>query len=360
MNQTTQPETGAALALPDTTSLAEIFAKRSGLDPLLSKLEGAVRVEAKSHDPATRKGRDALKSLAYKISQSKAELDRQGLALTEEARKKIDAVNVGRKQIKERLDSLRDAVKQPVIDWEAAEEGRVAKHKLALSAFDLGRVDALCSTEMIRSVVEEISLIDIGEDWQEYREIAATAKEQALTKFRADFEAAEQREAEQAELARLRAEAADRDRRKAEEEAARLAEETARQAAEDAERRRVEAEKAEALRREQIEREKAEAVERATNEAAERAAKEKREAEDRHAQELAEAKRAAEFAAQQERNRLARIKAEEDAFRAKREADATHRQKILREIAEALLPIPRENIPQALLDGRIPHVKVLI
>lgn len=308
MNKITQPETGAALVLPDTTSLAEIFTKRGGLDPLLLELEGAARVEAKSHDPATRKGRDALKSLAYKISQSKAELDRQGLALTEEARKKIDAVNVGRKQVKERLDSLRDEVKQPVIDWEAAEEGRVAKHKLALLAFDLRRVDALSSANVIRSVVEEIALIDIGEDWQEYREIALAAKEQALTKFRADLAAAEQREAEQAELARLRAEAA----------------------------------------------------ERAAKEVEERAAKEKREAEERHAQELAEAKSAAEFAAQQERNRQARIKAEEEAFRAKREADATHRQKILSEIAEALSAIPRESIPQALLDGRVPHVKVMI
>lgn len=360
MNANTKPEASTALALPDATGIAALFTKGDGLDQLLTELEKAAREEAKGLDVATRNGRDARKSLAYKVSQSKAELDRQGLSLTEEARRQIDAVNAGRKMVKDRMDGLRDEIKKPVLDWEAAEETRVAKHKAALEAFDTGRVDAMSAADLIRAVVAEVEQISTGDSWDEFQPIAAAAKEKSLSKFRADLAAAEQREAEQAELARLRAEAAERARKEAEDLAAREAAEAERRAAEEAGRRKVEAEKAEAARREQIEREKAEAAERAVREAEERAAREKHEAEERHARELAEAKRVAEFAAQEERNRLSRIKAEEDAAKAKRAADEAHRQHILTEISEALSNIPRESIPQAMLDGRIPHVKVMI
>lgn len=357
MNATTE----TALALPEPATLATILKSSDTLDAMLGRLEASAREEAQKCDAATKKGRDALKSLAYKVSQSKAELDRQGLALTEEARKQIDAVNAGRNAAKTRLDALRDEIKRPAVEWEAAEEQRIAGHKAALAVMqDLGRVDSMSSSGDIRAIVAEIEAIETGEMWEEFHPIAAAAKEQALKKFRADLAAAEQREAEQAELARLRAEA---QARAEEEERRRLAAERAeaeRRAAEDAERRRIEAEKAEAARREQIEREKAQAVERAAREAEERAAREKREAEERHVRELAEAKAREERAAQAERDRiLAQRRAEEEAAE-KRRADEAHRRKILKDIADALTPIPRESIPQAMLDGRIPHVKVLI
>jgi hypothetical protein len=360
MNAHTKPEPGTALTLPNATSLSALFTKSEGLSTMLSELERAARAEAECLDATTRKGRDALKSLAYKVSQSKSELDRQGLALTEEARKQIDAVNAGRKQAKVRLDALRDEIKKPAIDWEAAEEIRIAKHKTALDAFDQGRVDAMSAADLIRTVVAEVEQIDTGESWEEFQPIAAAAKEKALSKFRADLVAAEQREAEQAELAKLRAEAAERTRKEAEEMAAREAAEAERRDAEEAERRKVEAEKAEAARREQIERERAEAAEHATREAEERAEREKRETEERHAREMAEAKEREERAAQEELNRIeAQRRADEEAAE-KRRADEAHRERILKDIAEALTPIPRESIPQALLDGRVPHVKVLI
>lgn len=360
MNVHTQPEASTALALPDATGLAALFTKGDGLDQLLTELEKTAREEAKALDVATRKGRDAMKSLAYKVSQSKAELDRQGLSLTEEARRQIDAVNAGRKLVKERLDGLRDEIRKPALDWEAAEEVRTAKHKAALEAFDLGRVDAMFGAEQIRAVVAEVQAIDTGESWDEFQPIAAAAKEKALAKFSADLAAAEQREAEQAELASLRAEAEERARKEAEEKAARERADAERRASEEAERRRIEAEKAEAARREQIEREKAEAAERAARQAEERAERERREAEERHAREMAEAKAREERAAQAERDRIAAdAKAREQAER-KRAADEAHRKRILKDIAEALSPIPRESIPQALLDGRVPHVKVMI
>lgn len=423
MTEHSEKKEGALLALPDTNSLAAIFVSGKGLDPLLSQLEKAAREEAKCLDLTTRKNRDALKSLAYKISQSKAELDRQGLALTEEARKKIDGVNDSRKAIKDRLDRLRDEIRDPVIKWEASEKERKAKHQEALKAFDQGRVDAMSDSQAIRAVIDEVEKIETGERWDEYQPTAEAFKEKALGKFRNDLSFALKREKDAAELARLRAEAEERERIEAEERAAQEAAATARQKAEAEKKRQkdladrliayckeaargmidgqpqplailmhdlenrirldeaaaggfwphvdiarrkalarlkeAQAEHDEAARV-HMEREKAEAAERAAREAEQRAAKEKREAEERHAREIAEAKAREERAAQAERARIEQeAKAREEEAR-QRADDQAHRERILEEIRDAMAPIPREDIPLALLDGRIPHVKVML
>lgn len=421
MNTPAKVET--ALALPDPKNLTSIITNSDDLGELLSRLERAARSEAANLDTARRKDRDALKSLAYKVSQSKSELDRQGLALTEEARNRIDAVNAGRKQVRERLEALRDELKKPVAEWEAAEEARISKHKDALGAFDIGRVDSMSTAEMIRAVVVEVEQIDTGEGWEEYQPVAEAAKEKAMAKFRVDLATAVKREAEQAELAKLRAEAEERARKDAEEKAAREAEAAARRkAAEDDKRKKDLADrlvtycencargiiggqpqpfailmhdlekriqqdaeavgdhwpqvdlarrkaiaslkedqaKEEAALCAQLEREKAEAAERASREAEERAANEKREAEERHSREIAEAKAREERAAQAERERIEAEARDREEEARKRAADKAHRNRILKEISEALMPIPRESIPQSLLDGRIPHVKVTL
>ena len=412
----TDQSTSTALALPEPTSLAAILKSGDGLDGLLSQLETAAREEASSLDATSKKGRDAMKSLAYRVSQSKAELDRQGLALTEAARKEIDAVNAGRRSAKERLDALRDEVKKPAIDWEAAEEQRVARHKEALSAFDVDHITALCTVDEIRPALAAVEASDLDESWEEFQPIAEAAKERALKKLRADLATAEQREAEQAELARLRAAEEERQRveaekREAEEEAKRQAEEAAAAAAKLAER----AENARAyinqigigliggqqqsfgvliyeletklppliaelgehasaldeLRattlakvNEKMEQKRVEdeaQAERERQAAAEQAAKE---AEERHQREMAEAKAREERAAEAERERIEAEKREQEKAAAKRAADKAHRVRILQEIADALGAMAGAATPaliaEALLDGRIPHVKVTL
>lgn len=124
----------------------------------------------------------------------------------------------------------------------------------------------------------------------------------------------------------------------------------------------MEKESAEREAREAQERaERAEAEERARKEAAEQAA---REAEERHKRELEEAERRTEEAAENERRRIAaEAKAAEEA-RAKREADEAHRTKIAGDIAEALRAMSGratpEAIAEALIAGKIPHVKVML
>jgi len=364
--------TSTALALPEPTDLAALFKSENGLNGLLDKLESTVKAEAEKLDASTRKGRDGLTSLAYKVSQSKAEMDRQGLALTEKARAEIAAVNAGRKAAKERLDALRDETKKPVTEWEAKEAARVDAHKTALKTFDLDRATAQDAPSAIIDVIASIEALTLlGPSWEEFEEFAAAKSEAALAKYRADLAAAEKRVADEQELAKLRAEAAERARRDAEDaerkaEADRQAERErlAADAAERAEQERAAAVEREAQRQAQAERDREEAARIAAEAAkaeAERAAKE---AEERHARELAEAKAREERAAQAERDRIAAEQRAKDEARAKREADHAHRERIRGDIIKALESMRGAATPgdiaDALMGGKIPHVEVTI
>lgn len=375
MNAATEIEQGTALALPAATDLAALFKREDGIAGIVAQLEIAARDEAKGYDASTKKGREALKSLAAKVSTSKAELDRQGKALTEQQRKEIDAVNAGRRIADQRLAALRDEIRKPVTEWEKAEEDRIEALKARVARME-GAQPSEDTSEAIRALIQRIEAVELDDSWAEYKAHAAVAKDAKLTELRRKLAAAEQREAEQAELARLRAEQAKRDE-----------EDRLRREAEEAEARRIEAEKAEAERLAKIERDKAEAAERARKEAeekakaeAERASREaaareaqllrereaaKRvaeEAEARRVRELAEAEERTKAAAQAERDRIAAERAAEDDARRKREADQAHRAKIRAEIVDALSAMrgnaSPEQIADALMAGRIPHVRI--
>ncbi|WP_226562186.1 hypothetical protein [Salipiger thiooxidans] len=386
-------ETGTALAIPVGVSLVSLLQKEDALEAALKHIED----EARSHAPdlTSAKGRKAIASLAYSIARSKTALDDAGKEANADLRTKINAVDEQRRKVRERLDALKSEIRKPLDDWEAAEEKRLADHRAALAKLqDTGRAYALSPSAQIREILEEIEATETGPEWDEFQELAAAAKEKAIDKFNADLRAAEKREAEAEELARLRA---------AEEER------KAKQEAERAERERIAQEKAEAAAAAKRLEERAAnarayinqigvgliggkpqsfgiltyelesklppliddlgdhapalhelrvATLASVNEKMERKRVDDAAAEDQRAKEAAET--AAREAKEAERQRLAEEAKARDEAEAKRRSDEAHRNRILKEITEALMPIPRDAIPHALLDGRIPHVKVLI
>ncbi|KII11332.1 phage-like protein [Phaeobacter sp. S60] len=387
-----------ALSLPEPTSLAAILKKQDGLGDMLSKLEAAARKEAEGKDVSTRKGRDALKSIAHKVSQSKVELDKQGLALTEEARKEIEAVNAGRKLAKDRLEALRDEIKKPALDWEAAEAKRVQALTDRLSEIDAGRVDTHSPSEQIASVLAEIEAIEVGEDWQEFKEQASAAKQVAISALQASLAEAQKREADARELEELRAlkaakEEEERKEREARDAEARLQErvdkakayikevgegriggqpqsfdiliyeldtklpaivdELGRYAQDIHDLRNATLSDLKA-RMEQQRLEDEVRAEQQRKEAAEKAAADAKAKAEREAAEKAEA----------ERHRMEEDKRKADEARAEREADAQHRAKIRTDIIEALASMRGNASPEAIADalmaGQIPHTEVHI
>lgn len=398
MNEMT--ETGTALALPEGRDLALIFRASDQMDALIGRIEAEVRSHAP--DVTTAKGRKAIASLAYKVAQSKTALDEAGKALNEAARQQINAVDAERRKLRDRLDALKDEARAPLTAWEKAEEERVQKLKDRLEKVRTAHamLPEGATADQIAALLARVEVVAINDTWDEFVADAARYKDQAVATLRNMQAEATRREAQEAELARLRAEAearAEADRKRAEAEAAEAA--------------RIAAEKAEAERQARVEREKQEAAARAAAEAearakaeaerlvaeakaaADRAAQEaaereaallrkieedrlreekarqdaeaaRIEAETRHAREMAEAAAAQERAAQAERDRVAALaKAQADA-RAKREADAAHRAKIKADIAAALATMAGAATPDAIADalmaGKIPHVVVVM
>lgn len=248
------PATTNALVLVDGLTPDKVYGTKdaAGLKAILEKIEKEVRGTV--IDVSTEAGREAAKSVAYKVARSKTALDDMGKSLVEDWKKSAKAVDAERKTIRDTLDGLKAEVLRPVEDWETAEQARVTGHINAITEIeDLERAGAEAEASEFVSRLARLHTTTLR-DFQEFTEQAATAREHARTSIKAQLAAAVKREAERAELEQLRAEKAARDKQDAERVAAE-------QTAAKAEANRIAAAEAEAarkLREEQIAREAAE------------------------------------------------------------------------------------------------------
>ena len=338
-------EQTTALALPDAPILVAAYGDDAKMDAILTRIEtDALSI---APDLSTASSRKEIASLAFKVARSKTALDEIGKTVTEDARKRIDAVNAKRRDVRERLDTLKVRVRAPLDEWEAAEAARVADLEDRLKDFseDLPGLDA--PSAEVKHVIGEIEAIPIDDTWAEFKDRAQAAKTGTLNVLRDLLEKAKVREAERAELERLRAEAAAREE-------------------EDRRRQAEERRKAEAAR---IEQEKAEAAERAARAAEERAARAQAEAEARHQRELAAAAERERLAVEAERKRIADEQARAEAARKAREADEARRAQVRSDIWNAIEDVltadmdnedPASLVTEAIMAGRIPHVKAVM
>ena len=291
-----------------------VFTSKEQLDPIIEAIEKEARTLVP--DLTTKKGRDAIASMAHKVARSKTYIDNAGKDLVAELKALPKQIDESRRIVRERLDALKDEVRRPLTEWEdeqeriKAEEAMNAMHAEALEMNI--RFDQELAAKF--EADHEMALLmnkDFDRDREEQRRLAEQAQR----------ERDERLKQEAAEQARRDAEA----KHKAEIEAAarREAEEKAR--AELAERQRIEAEQ-------RAQREKLEAEERARREKEEAVAAERRRLEEAEAARLAEEQR----------------KAEEEARRA---ADKEHRRTVNRRVYADLIAqgIPEEYAQKAVL-----------
>lgn len=312
-----------------------------GLDEVTAKIK-AIAADLPA-DMDKKKNRDEVASFAYRIAKLKSAVEKEGAALSKEFKelpKKIDAT---RKQYKDALEALQHEVRQPVTEWEEAEKARVAELERNLDKLqNWDDQIATLSTEDIRKRISETETLADGYDWQEFHTEAQREGEKALAGLREALTAAEKREAEQAELERLRQEAEERAQKDREEAIAREAAEKAKQ------------DQAAALAKAQAEAELAERR---------RIAAEKQAEQDR-AEAERKAKEAAEQAAAQERQRIADEQAKADAERAAREADHEHKATINRTALAAIQSAGQLTDEQAkavlvaIIKGQVPAVSI--
>ncbi|MDX7657549.1 coiled-coil domain-containing protein [Klebsiella quasipneumoniae] len=304
-----------------------VFTNNDQLDPLIE----AIEKEARSlvPDVTTKKGRDAIASMAHKVARSKTYIDNAGKDLVAELKALPKQIDESRRVVRERLDALKDEVRRPLTEWEAEQERIKAEEAMnALHAAALAMNEEF-DRQLAARIESDHEMALLMND--------AFDREQAEKKA----EAERQRIAHEEEI-----------KRQAEEKAKREAEEQAQREIDAAAAREREA----ILAKERAEREQ--------REAAERAEREKQaavEAERRKAQE--EADRIRREAEQREQARLAEEKRKADE-QARREADVKHRKAVGVEVVKALMAntsLTRDQaieVLTAVKDGRIPHTGI--
>lgn len=341
-------------------------------------------VDAHVPDLTTDKGRKAIASLARKVVTSKTALDDAGKKLTEDKRKEIAAVDAARRNIREKLDALRDEARRPLTEWETAEQDRLNKVSDALT--EIGSAGQARLEDTSETVEARLSTLEAMElDAHVFRDQLPTVSAElarAIDNLQLAHARLLKEEADRAELEALRKEAAERAEREAREAAEREAAEAKAREEEERAIREVQA-KAEAAAREERERVAREEAARVAAEqaaaqakaAAEQKAREEQEARDRaHQEALAAERRAREEAeakakADQDRrdreDREAKEKADAEAdAKARREADIAHKSEILRAAKEAVMEAAGLTEPkakaviQAIASGLVPNVTV--
>lgn len=323
-------ETQLAIVPPKETAL-QVFQAANGLDPYLQQIRA--EIDAFVPDVSTKKGRDAIASIAHKVARSKTALDNVGKELVAELKEIPKKIDAERKRMRDTLDAWRDEVRAPLNEWEQAEADRVAKHQAGIDQIKLRLECRDLDAAELAANIEWLEAMTIGEQWEEFEAEAARAKDKALTALRGALVDRQRYEAEQAELERLRAEAAQREQADRE---ARIAREAAEQAQRDAE-QRAQAEREAAAKREADAKAAAERRELELKLQAEQAEREKLEAQRRAEQAERDAAERAERAASAERQRQADEQARIEAEAKAREADKAHKAAINRAAMEAFV-----------------------
>jgi hypothetical protein len=304
------------------------------VDPLLEE----ITKKAKEFVPdiSTDAGRKEIASFAYKVARTKTTLDDLGknlVARWKEDAKRVDSV---RKHIRDYLDDLKDEVRKPLTEFEAAEQKRIEE-------------------EARKAMLAEAESEAYAEHSLFLRQKEIERKEAEFSKMEADRLAKEREEAEK-EASRL----AEIERKKAVEKAIN---EAAERAGIEAERKAAERTKALQAAIEKAERDKREAAEKAEREkiAAIEAEKEKA---------RLEAKKLEDERARKEKAEAARIEGERIEAE-KKAANLNHRKKINREALSCLETVLKSSfdsghdfeetakaIVTAIAFGKITHVTI--
>ncbi|HHK4483277.1 TPA: hypothetical protein ACQTYQ_006656, partial [Pseudomonas aeruginosa] len=230
--------------VPAKETALQVYSAVNGLDPFLAKIRE--EIDGFVPDVTTRKGREAIASIAYKVARSKTALDNVGKELVADLKEVPKKVDAERKRMRDLLDSWQAEVRQPLTEWEQREEMRKAKHQAGIDQINLRLECRDLDSNELKANIAWLEGLAISEAWEEFEAEAARAKYKALIALREALVAREKYEAEQAELERLRAEAAAREQKEREERIAREAAEAERLAAE----RRAQEEREAAARRE--------------------------------------------------------------------------------------------------------------
>jgi len=190
------------------------------------------------------KGNKEARSHVYKLRQTKAAIEKVRKQEKEVYLLKGRQVDSEAKEISAVVEQMIDVHEAPLKEIEREEELRIENHKSKIAHIKsyLDPVHLDMPASMINNYIHELEELEPSGEFEEFEQEAIIAYQASRLFLIEAHEKAALREKEQAELARLRKEAADREQKEREERIAREAADSARIAAEkaaEAERKRI-------------------------------------------------------------------------------------------------------------------------
>lgn len=338
------------------TNIAAYDEFRSQLTALQAGNEKAV------FDYRDPKGNKEARSHVYKLRQTKAAIEKVRKQEKEIYLLKGRQVDSEAKEISAVVEQMIEVHEIPLKEIEREEELRIEKHKANIAWFS-DMLNCWSDSTSLQEAIDRVNQFKIDESFEEFEAEAHRAKQSALDNLNERLQERIKYEAEQAELARLRQEAAEREQKEREERIAREAAEAARIAAEqaaEAERRRIQDEADRQAREAQL------AVERAQREKAETEAAALRQQQEAEAAAKAaheRAEREKQAAIEAERKRVAEEQAALAAEAARREKDKENKKRVNNEIladlaAAGLDEANAKLVITAMAKGLVRNVKI--
>lgn len=348
-----QIENAPAL-LPEITQdqWPQIYEGGDYLANFIDRVRGEVTAEV--HDLTTKKGRARVASLAAQVSSAKKAVETPGRDYLRAIKAKVKPIEENIREFVNKMDALRDEVRQPLTEWEEKEKARVDGHQKRIEHIRMCADQGAhyMDSGSLKKLISNMAEIETGPHWEEFESEAAAALVITQKTLRDALARREAFEAEQAALEKQRQEQEAERQRLERERIEREAEERARVAAE----AKAKAEQEAAQRREIEARMAQERAEREAEAAKQREAQAKADA-------AAQAERAAQAAAEAERQRIAEEQAAAEAEKAAREADQEHRATINREALADLMAADLDEATAkraliAIITGKVRHVGI--
>ena len=352
--------------LPPVPKIAEYKEFHSQLAALA---DGNAKAVFDYRDP---KGNKEARSHIHKLRLTKGAIERKRKELKESVLERGRLIDSEAKSITAAVESMIEIHETPILQIEQEEAARIKSHQDKIAMIENYKQPhyTSCSAADLDRYLGQLNELTPDETFEEFTAEAMRLHKEAVKYIGDCQDAALKREAEAAELERLRKEAAERERAEREAriaaEAKAKAEVEAKAAAERREREIAAQQEAAKREAERKEREAAEALakaEREKQEAIARAEAEKKAAEER--QRIAEenAKRQAEEAARQERIRIEREQAAAKAEQERIAANKTHRRKINHEVLNGLVMFGLDEgtakaLIEAIAKGEVAHCSI--
>lgn len=161
---------------------AKLF-KAKSMGTLLKAIE--IEATAEIPDVETDAGRKAITSLAYKVARSKTTIDDLGKNFVGEQKAAIAAIDAVRKTARDFLDQLKAQVRQPLTDWEEAEQARIEKitdkiDGIKMLGYHLDDMGGILPSATIETNLEKLRGMKVTKIYGEYQDEAITVKNAAI------------------------------------------------------------------------------------------------------------------------------------------------------------------------------------